>query len=75
MDNCIGAFTECAFCAGSKESEPCIAERRILGGIISKLNSEEKSMLAQLLGKARNAGGTEMFEAIRIIYKAEKDLV
>jgi hypothetical protein len=75
MDNCIGAFTECAFCTGSSESEPCIAEIRILGGIISKLNNEEKSMLVQLLGKARNAGGTEMFEAIRIMYRTEKDLV
>lgn len=75
MDNCIGAFTECAFCTGSAESEPCAAERRILSGIISKLNSEEKSMLAQLLGKARDAGGTEMFETIRIMYRAEKSMV
>ena len=75
MDNCLGAFKECAFCTGSVESEPCVAERRILGGIISKLNNEEKSMLAQLLGKARDAGGTEMFEAIRIMYRAEKNLV
>jgi len=72
MSNCLGAFTECAPCAGSAESEPCIAERRILGDIISKLNSEEISMLAQLLGKARNAGDIDMLETIRIMYKAER---
>jgi len=73
MSNCLGAFTECASCAGSAESEPCSAEMRIFGGIIPKLNSEEISMLAQLFGKARNAGEIDMFETIRIMYKAERD--
>jgi len=72
MNGCFGAFQECAFCTGSSDYEPCVAEIRILSGIISKLNNEEKSMLAQLLGKAHSAGGTDMFETIRIMYKPEK---
>ena len=75
MNDCLGAFQECAFCVGSSDYEPCGAEIRILSGIISKLNNEEKSMLAQLLSKARDAGEKDMFETIRIMYKAEKTSV
>jgi hypothetical protein len=75
MNDCFGAFEECAFCIGSSDYEPCVAEIRILSGIISKLNNEEKSMFAQMLRKARDAGEKDMFEIIRIMCKIEKTSV
>ena len=68
MSDCLGTFKECKSCAGSSTHEPCAAERRVLGGIIAKLNLEEKIMLAQLFGKTREAGETEMLEIIRTMY-------
>jgi len=59
------------FKKGAVTAEPCSAERRILGEIIVKLNSEEKAMFAQLLGKARRAGEIDMFETIRTMHKIE----
>jgi len=74
MGDYLGIFNECKSCAGSSEYEPCTAERRILGGIIAKLNREEKIMLAQLFCKTREAGERDMLEIIRTIHKMENGL-
>jgi len=73
MSDCFGVYAECESCTGPSKYEPCIAELRILGNIIAKLNGEEKSMLFQMLDKARSAGEIDMIEAIRAMYKAEKE--
>jgi len=71
MVDCLGTFSECKSCAGSSEHEPCTAERRVLSGIIAKLNKEEKIMLAQLFNKTREAGEKDMLEVISTMYKME----
>ena len=74
MGDCLGIFNECKFCTDSSEHEACNAERRIFGGIMVKLNREEKIMLAQLFGKAREAGGKDMLKIICTIYKKKDDI-
>jgi len=74
MGDCLGTYKECKSCTGSSAYEPCTAERRVLGGIIAKLNHEEKIMLAQLFGNTREAGETEMLEIIRTMYRMENGL-
>jgi|GEM_PF-5164052 len=74
MSDCLGTFKECKSCTGLSAHEPCTSERRVLGGIIAKLNKEEKIMLAQLFGKTRDAGEKDMLETIRAMYKIENGL-